>query len=89
MLQVFCTDVAKIGRDVSYVAMVVHTCCKLPFSMFHMFFETHVASVVIWILHMFSHVCCKCFIWMLRIFAMILMCFVSVSDACFKCFISL
>jgi hypothetical protein len=35
----------------------------------------------------------KCFIWMLRMFAMVLKCFssafVSVSNACFKCFICL
>jgi hypothetical protein len=31
-----------------------------------------------------SHICCKCFIWMLYSGV-----FVSVSDACFKCFICL
>ena len=34
----FHMDVAKVDRDVSYVAMVVHVCCKLLFSMFHLFF---------------------------------------------------
>ena len=38
-----------------------------------------------------SYVCCKCFIWMLHIFAMVFKCFsgvfASVLDACFKCFI--
>jgi hypothetical protein len=32
------------------------------------------------------HVYCNYFIWMLHIFAMIFKCFVSVSDACCKCF---
>ena len=40
-----------------------------------------------------SHICCKCFIWMLRMFAMGFKCFLhvfaSVSDTCFKYFISL
>jgi hypothetical protein len=28
---VFHTDVAKVDRDVAYVAMVIHVCCKLLF----------------------------------------------------------
>jgi hypothetical protein len=46
-------NVAKIDRDVAYVAMVVHLCCKLLFPLFHLFFQTYVASVFIWKLHMF------------------------------------
>jgi hypothetical protein len=42
---VFHTDVAKVDRDVAHVAMVVHTCCKLLVSMFHL---------------CFPEVCCKC-----------------------------
>jgi hypothetical protein len=42
---------------------------------------------------MFLHICCKCFTWMLRIFAMVFKCFscgfASVSDACFKCFMGI
>jgi hypothetical protein len=34
-LQVFYMDIAKVDRDVAYVAMVVHVCCKFMFSMFH------------------------------------------------------
>jgi hypothetical protein len=34
MLQVFQMDVAKVNRDVAYVAMVVNVCCKGLFSMF-------------------------------------------------------
>jgi hypothetical protein len=68
-LQVFHTDIAKVDRDVTYVAMVVHICCKHLF-VFRLFFQTYVASVFIRILHMFQHICCKCFIWMLRMFQM-------------------
>jgi hypothetical protein len=42
---VFHTNVVKVDRDVAHVAMVVQVCCKLLFSMFHLFF---------------SDVCCKC-----------------------------
>jgi hypothetical protein len=45
MLQVIHTDVAKVDYDVAHVTMVVHVCCKLLFSLFHLFF----------------YVCCKCF----------------------------
>jgi hypothetical protein len=38
-LQVFYMDIAKVDRDVAYVAMVVHVCCKFMFSMFHLFFR--------------------------------------------------
>ena len=53
MLQVFRTDVAKVDRDVEYVAMAMHLCCKCLFEMFCLFFQTYVASVFIWMLHMF------------------------------------
>ena len=49
----FNADVTKVDRDVAYVAMVVHVCCKSLFQMFHRFFQTYVASVFIWMLHMF------------------------------------
>jgi hypothetical protein len=86
---VFHMDVVKVDRDVVYVAMVVHLCCKLLFSMFHLFFQTYVASVLIWMLHMFrAYVVCVlfgcyvCLQWFQVFFA-------SISDTCFKCFISL
>jgi hypothetical protein len=52
-------DIAKVDRDIAYVAMIVHIYCKLMFSMLY-FFPMFVASVFIWMLHMFSY--CKCFI---------------------------
>jgi hypothetical protein len=75
MLQVFHVDVVKVNRDVTYAAMVIHVCCKRLFQMFQLFrrklhmFYLGVAYIshlcfkcFIWILHMFSHICCKCFI---------------------------
>jgi hypothetical protein len=52
VLQVFQMDVEKVDQDVAYVTMVVHVCCKLLFSIFY-FFLTYVASVFIWMLHIF------------------------------------
>jgi hypothetical protein len=44
MLQVFHVDIAKVERDVAYVAIVVYVCCKRLFLTFHLF----------------STICCKC-----------------------------
>jgi hypothetical protein len=58
MLQVFHTDVAKVDRDVAYVAMVVLVCCKSVPPMFHLFFfQTYIVRMLIWMLHIFSHIC--------------------------------
>jgi hypothetical protein len=38
MLQVFHLDVVKVNRDVAYVAIAIHVCCKYLFQMFHLFF---------------------------------------------------
>jgi hypothetical protein len=43
---VYHIDVAKVDRDIAYVAMAIHVCCKRLFQMFHLFF---------------SNVCCKYF----------------------------
>ena len=67
MFRLFHTDVAKVDRDVTYVAMVVYVRRKLMCPMFHLFFQGYVASVFIWMLHMFhTYVvsvlsrCCVC-----------------------------
>jgi hypothetical protein len=44
---VFHVDVAKVDRDVAYVAIIVHVRCKCLFPMFHLFFQTYVANVFI------------------------------------------
>jgi hypothetical protein len=53
MLRVFHVDVAKVNRDVAYIAMAIHLCCKRLFQLFHLFFQMYVANVLIWMLYMF------------------------------------
>ena len=64
----FNMDVKQVDRDVAYVAMSIHIRSKHLFQMFHLFVSTYVASMSIWILHMFhTYVasvlsgCCICF----------------------------
>jgi hypothetical protein len=66
MLQVFHTDVAKVDRDVTYVATVDMYVAN-SYSQCFIFFLTYVVSVL-------SEycICCKSFIWMLGMFTMIL-----------------
>jgi hypothetical protein len=97
MLQVFHVDVAKVDRDVAYVAMAIHVYCERLFQMFHLFFQTYVANMFYLDVTYVSHICCKCFIWMSH---MLCNGFSSVSsvldifqvfhlslDVCCKCFI--
>jgi hypothetical protein len=90
MFEVFHMDVAKVDQDVVYVSIVVHICCKL---VFHLFFQTYVTSVFIWMLYMFhTYVVsvlsesCVCFTMVSSVFSGV---FVSILDAYFKCFICL
>jgi hypothetical protein len=46
MLQVFRMDVAKLDRDVAYVANISEACCNRLLKMFHLF-QTNVATVFI------------------------------------------
>ena len=66
-----------VDRDVEYVVMVVHICCKLLFPMFHLFFRRMLQVFYLDV----AYVCngFKCFSCI----------FASVSYACFKCFICL
>jgi hypothetical protein len=73
-LQVFRMDVVKVDRDVAYVAMAIHACCKSIFQMFHLFLRymlqafyldvayvsAYVTSVFILMLHMLATTF-KCF----------------------------
>jgi hypothetical protein len=61
MLQVFYVDIVKVDRDIAYVAMVVHVCCKLLFPMFHLFSNVCCKCVYLDVVYV-SHTCCKCFI---------------------------
>jgi hypothetical protein len=71
------------------VAGVLSGCCK---SRSWCYIYMHIASICFKCFEVFHMYVCKCFIWMLHVFAMILKCFsvtfASVSDA-FKCFIYL
>jgi hypothetical protein len=78
MLQLFHADVTKVDRDVEYVAMVVHVCCQGLFSTFHLCFWMYVASVFYLDVAYVSHICCKCFIWILHMFCNDLKCFPGV-----------
>jgi hypothetical protein len=60
MLQVFHMDVVKVDRDVSYIAMVVHLCCKRMFEMFHLFSKRT--------LQVCLYGCCICFMHTLQVF---------------------
>jgi hypothetical protein len=87
-------NVAKVDRDVAYVAMVVYVCCKRLFPMFHLFFQTYVTGMFIWMLHMLhiyvANVLSGCCVRVCNGFQVFFMCvFTSVSDAYFKCFICL
>jgi hypothetical protein len=72
------------------VASVLSGCCK---SRYECCIHMHVTSVYFKCFQVFHTYACKCFIWMLHIFAMIFKCFLdvfaSVSDTCFRCFICL
>ena len=59
-LQMFHVDIAKVDRDVAYVASVCSKC-------FICFPEVYCKYVYLDVAYV-SHICCKCFIWMLRIF---------------------
>ena len=80
----FYVDVAKIDRDVAYVASVSETCCKHLLKIFYLL-KRFLFGCCICLTHML------CFIRMLRMFAMVSSVFsgvfASFSYACFKCFI--
>jgi hypothetical protein len=88
MLQVFYADDAIVDRVVAYVAMVVHVCCKLLFTMFHLFSSRRMLQACLF-------GCCIYFTYMLQVFyldvAFVLQrfscVFASVSDTYCKYFI--
>jgi hypothetical protein len=90
MLQVFHTDFAKVNRDVTYVAIVIHICCKFMFPMFYLFFPDVYCKCVYLDVAYVSDICYKCFIWMLRIFynvfQVFLMCFCKYFRCMFQVF---
>jgi hypothetical protein len=70
---VFRTDVSKVDQDVAYVAIVCTRMLQASILNVSSVFQMHVASVFIWMLHMFhtyvvSVLSENVFIWMLRMF---------------------
>jgi hypothetical protein len=61
ILQLFHMDVAKVDRDVAYVAMAIHLCCKASVSNVSCDFFRHMLQV-------FFSGCCICFTHMLQVF---------------------
>jgi len=62
-------DIAKVDRG---VAKVVHICCKFMFPMFHLFFFSDVRCNCVYLDVVYvSFICCKCFICMLHMSALI------------------
>jgi hypothetical protein len=59
MLQVFHVNVVKVNRNVTYVAMAIHICCKCLFQMFQQFQMD--------VVHVLSG-CCIYFTVMLQVF---------------------
>jgi hypothetical protein len=88
---VFQMDIAKVDRDVAYVAMVVHICCKCSVTNVLSVFSGHMLKYVYLDVVYVSHIYCMCFIWLLRMVAMVFkyfqVFFSSVLEACVKCFI--
>jgi hypothetical protein len=85
IFQMFQMYVAKAYHNVACVAIVVHVCCKRLSPMFHLFFQTYVAIMFIWMLHMFHTYVAT----VLSGYSVCLQWFSSVSDVCFKCFVCL
>ena len=73
-----------------HVARVCFECFRCFRGMFHLCFPDACCNYVYLDVAYVSHICCMCFIWMLRMVAMVFKCvsgvFSSVSEACFKCF---
>jgi len=72
------------------VASCLSRCCK---SGSRCCIYIHVAIICLKCFQVFHMYVCKCFMWILHMFAMVFKCFsgvfASVSNACFKCFICL
>jgi hypothetical protein len=77
MFQVFHADVAKVDRDVAYIAMIIHVCCKCLFLMFHLFFRR--------MLQVYLSGYCIC---LQLFFKCFYVCFACALGACFECFSS-
>jgi hypothetical protein len=66
VFQMFHRYVAKVDRDIAYVAMVCTRMLQASVSNVSSVFQTYVASMCYPDVAYVLHICCKCFIWMLR-----------------------
>ena len=85
----FLANVAKVDRDVAYVAMVVHLCCKLLFPMFYLFFK-RMLQVCLSRCYVFTHIMQVFYLdvaYVYNGFKCFSCVFAGVSDTCLKCFI--
>jgi hypothetical protein len=80
--------VPNVSSVLTYVSSLLSECGK---SRFRCCIYMHVASICFQVFQVFHMYVCKCFIWMLHMFAMVFKyfsnVFVSVSYTCFKCFV--
>jgi hypothetical protein len=73
-------DVAEVDKDVAYIAMVIHVCCKLLLPMFSSVFLDVCCKCFYLDIAYVSHIRCKCFYldvvyilqWLLKYFQMFL-----------------
>ena len=88
-LQVFHADVAKVDRDVAYVAMVVHYVANIDSQCFIYFFrrmlQVCLSEYCICFTHMLQEFCLNV-AYVLQLFSGV---FANVSETCFKCLICL
>jgi hypothetical protein len=73
MFQAFDMDVATVDRDVAYVAMVVHVCCKLFPNVLSVFSHICYKYAYLDVAHVYNgfkrfSVFCKCFRHMFQVF---------------------
>jgi hypothetical protein len=61
MLQGFRIDVAKVDRDIAYVAMAIYICCKRLCQMFYLFSNVCCQRFYLDVAYM-SHVCLQVFL---------------------------
>jgi hypothetical protein len=78
--QVFDLDVAKVDRDVAYVAMVVQYVASFCSQCFICFPDVCCKRVYLQVAYVL-HIYCKCFLHVAYVFAMVSSVFPSVSDA--------
>jgi hypothetical protein len=89
-------DVAKVDRDVAYIAMVIHACCKSLFQMFHLFLRCMLQVFYLDVAYV-SRICYKCFYLdvayacndfqvFLSVLQVLQTYVASVSHVCYKCF---